>query len=77
VQVQAHKIILMGSTPIAPTPSTENAITLLLQHPFTHTWQWETLMVGNLPQLTNDIQLARAMQSVMDHSKPGKEQQRG
>jgi len=56
VQVQAQKIILTGSAPIAPTPSTESALTKLLQHPFAHIWQWETLVVGNLLQLISDLQ---------------------
>jgi len=46
----------MGSAPIAPTPSTENAITTLIQHPFVQTWHWETLVVGNLPQFIHDLQ---------------------
>jgi len=67
VQVQDHKIFLMGSAPIAPTPSTANAITMLLHHPFACTWQWETLVVGNLPQLINDLQLGKGY-AVSDRS---------
>jgi len=56
VQAQAQKIILTGSAPIAPTPCTESALTRLLKHPFAQIWQWETLVVGNLQQLINDLQ---------------------
>jgi len=46
----------MGSTPIVPTPTPANPITTLLHHQFACTWQWETHVVGNLPQLITDIQ---------------------
>jgi len=56
VQAQAQKLILTGSAPIAPIPCTESALTRLLKHSFAQIWQWETLVVGNLQQLINDLQ---------------------
>ncbi len=40
---------------------------MLLHHPFACTWQWETLVVGNLPQLINDLQLGKGY-AVSDRS---------
>jgi len=56
VQAQDHKIILTGSAPIVQTPTPANPITTLLHHQFVCTWQWETHIISNLPQLITDIQ---------------------
>jgi len=55
VQVQATKVILTGSSPIAKTPIQKDCMTKLHNHPFAQIWHWEITAVGNLTQLVEDI----------------------
>jgi len=54
--------MLMGSGPIVPETEQLDPMTLLWEHPFTHTWHLEVIVIDSLSELVDNILSVRNMQ---------------